>query len=196
MMKIQEALYWEMLDKISNWQEEGTYPEIDCNKFVDFDKEFPCFQMAKSSVKTEQTIRLSDIWGSNWAFQKKEDRGRYPSTTKLKWLLSGYTNFQNESWRSPIPPVPVYRVLGGYYLDEGNHRLYLSKLLGRETILADVYEFDYEELLLGSKLLQYGDNFHMVIPDHSIYPVSKEEAKNFERYKKLIEEVGKRGYQR
>lgn len=192
-MDKQEALYWEMSEKIAIWQETESFPEIDCHKFIDFDTEFPCFQMAKSSEKKGQTIRLSDIWGSNWAFQKKEDRGRYPSATKLKWLLSGYTNYRNESWPSPIPPVPVYKVLGGYYLDEGNHRLYLSKLLGRATILADVYEFDYEEFLKVAFLLRHGDAHHLVAPDRSIYPISPEEAVNFERYKKLIEEVAKRG---
>lgn len=182
----QKPNYWDFKDRIEDWAENGDFPEIDCHKYVDFYKKFPLFQFSKITVLKNIHVPVEAIYGDNWAFQSKGERGHYPSATKLRSLLSGYTNVSNDYWTKEIPPVPIHKIFDKYYLDEGNHRLYLSKLLGRDTLLSDVYEYDYASLAKTSKLEVFGSDRYIILKNSSIYPVDGEEAKEFQSHKSLL----------
>ena len=182
----QEMKYREFKEKIEGWADNDSFPEVDCHKYVDFYKKFPLFQFAKITVLKNVMVPIDDIYGDNWAFQNKNERGRYPSATKLRSLLSGYTKVNNDYWEKEIPPVPIHKIFDKYYLDEGNHRLYLSKLLGMNTLLSDVYDYDYKSLVQSSKLDVFGTDHYIILQDCSIYPVGELEATEYQNHKMFL----------
>jgi len=96
-------------------------------------------------------------------------------------LLRGYTQTENYHYKGKkIPPVPVDRILGGYYLTEGNHRLYVCKLLAKNTILANVTEYDYVHMLKNSTLHILENEYCFVIYNNQNYELSYQEAMVFQ----------------
>lgn len=159
------------------------FPAFDTDKYVDFYLEFPLYSIAPYVIKRNCMIAIDKIYGNNWAFEPKEKRGSYPRYSKLDSLLRGYTRTANTYFKNKnIPPVPLVKILGNYYLDEGNHRLYMSKLLGRKTLLADVIDVDYKYFLQNSYLKEFPYGF-CIVYENSLYEVSDIEAKNYIKLK-------------
>lgn len=178
----------ELQKKLEEWKVSRDYPEVDTHKYIEFHLVYPMFTYAPYEIKNNRRIPIDKIYGDNWAFQNKENRGSYPYSNKLDSLFRGYTR-KNNSWgiyaNKKIPPVPVVKIFDDYFLDEGNHRLYLSKLLGRKTIVADVVEYDYEYFLKNSFIKTFG-NTTCVIYDTYLYPIDEDYKENYLRLKDKI----------
>lgn len=178
----------ELENKLKEWEITRNYPEIDLDKYVDFYSVYPLFVLAPYTIKEKRKIPISKIYGNNWAFQDKQNRGSYPYSNKLKSLFDGYTKRKNNLFYKgrTIPPVPVVKIFGKYYLEEGNHRLYLSKLLNRKLILADVMEYDYEYFLKNSYLKFFG-NIPCIIYENEVYQIENELTENYLKLKNVLE---------
>jgi len=67
-----------------------------------------------------------------------QDRTGYPKINNLATILSGMLWKRSALGGSIIPHVPLIRINGEYYAQEGNHRIYAARLLGRKTQKAKV----------------------------------------------------------
>lgn len=165
--------------KVLNWSDDNKFPELDTDKYVAFYDKYPLFMFAPRKLLEAQELNLCDIKGDNWAFEKKETRGSYPKTTKLLDLLGGYVNGDYPATEpGGVPPIEVVKINGEYFLQEGNHRLYLSKVLGREKILADVSEYDYSYLLKHSYLQEQPWGYAIVL-DNGVHDVNQKQAEEY-----------------
>lgn len=173
----------ELEEKLIEWRETRDYPEIDLDKYVAFYNVYPLFVFAPYTIKEKIRIPIGKIYGDNWAFQSKRDRGSYPYSNKLDSLFKGYTGRKSYIYKkNSVPPVPVAKILDNYYLEEGNHRLYISKLLNRKTIIADVIEYDYKYLLKNSHLELFWDIPHIVFKNKA-YQINDELKENYTKLK-------------
>lgn len=73
-----------------------------------------------------------------------------------------------------------------YFCDEGNHRLYVARLLGFKTIKAKVFEYDYLTFLEESSICQIGKTYYLLSnKNNSIY--CEINNKDVEEYNKIKE---------
>ncbi len=102
-----------------------------------------------------QDINVNDILGDGWANGEEKDcyPPGYPKVRKVAEILSGILWGSNYG-RGEIPPITVFRINGEHYSQEGNHRLYCTRLLGQETIKARVIEVKYKEMLRSARLIK------------------------------------------
>lgn len=151
--------FWKM-------HEDKSFPVFDADKRVDIFEFYPGFINCNNRIYIDY-IKVSDIVGDNWVFDKKEDRGRYPAINKLTDIVdyhSGMLKYGNED----IPPVPLYKVRDMYHLSEGNHRLYTLKYLESKglvkdpVIKAEICEYDYDNFLNESELIKRNDRFYLL----------------------------------
>lgn len=96
-------------------------------------------------------VSLNSIYGDNWVFEPRHKRGSYPREHKLLSLLSRHSS--NSLNELQIPPISLVKIGSKYFCSEGNHRLYISKLLNKKTIKASVIDYDYTFLLNNSNLI-------------------------------------------
>jgi len=182
----------ELEQKLNEWAETGDYPEIDLDKYVPFYDTFPLFMLSPCTTKEKRRIPIDKIYGDNWAFQSKKDRGSYPYRSKLESLFKGYTGKGNVFYKGkPIPPVPVVKIFDKYYLEEGNHRLYICKLLNRKTILADVMEYDYKYFLENSHLESFRNIPHIVY-ENNVYMIDEKMKENYLKLKDVLKQKARR----
>lgn len=173
----------ELENKLMEWQETGEYPEIDLDKFVDFYSAYPLFTLAPCIIKNSKKIAIDKIYGSNWAFQNKQNRGNYPCSNKLNSLFYEYTKRNKKPmYRRQIPPVPIVKIFDKYFLDEGNHRLYICKLLNRKFILADVAEYNYK-YFLDHSCLDFFRNIPYIIYENKMYHIDDDSKINYLKLK-------------
>ena len=164
----------------------ATPPVLDSSRYFDYFYAFPFLNVAPKETEL-QTIPLDRIYGDNWAFMEKEERGHYPKVTKLQDLLSGYTEVNNTQYKKTfgnIPPVPVYNIGDGYFLSEGNHRFYLSNILGRTTIEAEVTKVDYGRFLQESTLHESGA---VIYEGEYHFPYSDRQTQNYQVVKEYYQ---------
>lgn len=164
--------------QLKKWEKAEDYPVIDMEKRKSAYSEFPCFIWAPNKTY-EEHVDIKNIFGDNWAFDKKENRGNYPRINKLFSILKGFLEIDGPN---KVPPVPIIKIKGMYFLSEGNHRLYMSKLLKKKTLYAEVCEYDYDTFLLHANLIKFGESYRVVY-NNSVHMVSEEEAATFEKLK-------------
>ncbi|MGB9812387.1 MAG: hypothetical protein ACPLVF_01945 [Thermovenabulum sp.] len=144
-----------------------------------------------SCLRRIEEVPCERILGNGWAnIPLEEVRGSYPKPSKVFRVLIGYLNLNSEcrDTRNNMQPIPVYKIFDEYFCEEGNHRLYVARLLGLPKIKAEVYEIDYTEFLGKSKIFNYGGGYYIgVLKDNNdsyfLYPVDKEQAENYIKLK-------------
>lgn len=132
----------------------GRLPNLAPAKFYT-DEDFPLWMLSDMQCVGIREIPCDQIVGTNWANLPDElIHGPYPKHGKLRRLLAGYLNLNPEGrdTASEIPPFPLYHVLDFYFHNEGNHRLYASRLLGRPTVKVELWESNYLEMLRTASL--------------------------------------------
>ena len=180
--------YFEAL--IEKYFQTHSFPTFDTDKRIEFHKEYPLFMFAPQTIKYQEMVDISNICGDNWAFDTIEMRGSYPQYSKLVSLLCGFTSTNNYYYQNKqIPPIPLVKIMGSYYMEEGNHRLYLSKMMGRRTIRADVVDVNYEDFLKDSFIKQ-DYNYWYIVYNNTVYEVDEIEANNYTLLKAKMRKDG------
>jgi len=169
----------ELRKEINNWRKNFSFPDISPEKFNSYYKEFPLWMCAKNIQKPNQMISLEKIYGDNWCFESKQTRGNYPKPSKLLSLLEGYEK------NASIPPIDLYLIEGNYYFSEGNHRVYLSTLLGKKEILANVWEVFYDEFLHTSSIYREDSLGGVIEFEDELYEVDINDLRQYKKRKGL-----------
>lgn len=143
------------------------FPVFDLDHYVDFYQLYPLFYLAPHTILHKQ-VSILQIYGNNWVFEAKETRGAYPRLHKLDRIIRGFCQ------KKEIPPIPLAGIMGFYYLEEGNHRLYASKWLGKSVIEAEVVAYNYPAFLRRLRLISHSVD-HYVEYNDQCYEVSIEE---------------------
>ena len=157
------------------------------------EKSYPLYTLAPHRRLGVMEVECQKIIGGNWANLPHSANPNYPKPRKVTDLLTGYLNLNDDfkDTRSQIPPIPVFKIFDDYFCDEGNHRLYVSRLLQFKSIKAEVIEIDYLSFLKNS--FQYKDTvfsgsyiaYAKEEPNHQLFEVTEEEIN---QYKKLKEQ--------
>jgi hypothetical protein len=97
----------------------------------------PRWRWAQDVVR-EQTILVGEVVGTSGSGVHHFDADFLP-TTKL--ARGRFASLFAAFYRGdPIPPVDVYRWNGGYYVQDGHHRVAAALAVGREFLEANVIE--------------------------------------------------------
>lgn len=159
---------------------ESNFPVYDTDKYIDLYKIYPMFRYAEYTTY-EDYIDVRDIRGDDWAFMLKEERGNYPKISKIKSIVDYYGGkvyYGNDD----IPPVPIRKVNGIYYLEEGNHRVYTLKYLLDKGLVKDhkirvkVEEYDYNSFIKEADIIYKFDGPYLLINNYQLEEISEEEA--------------------
>ena len=170
-------------DEFWKMHEDKSFPVFDTDKRVDIFEFYPCFTYSKVKTYTAY-VKVSDIVGDNWAFDKKEDRGRYPAVNKLTDIVDYHAGVLKHG-NKDIPPVPMYKVKDMYHLGEGNHRLYTLKYLESKGLVKDpvikarIDEYDYDNFLKESEVIKRNDGLYLLYDKIYLERMSDKEAQRF-----------------
>lgn len=159
-------------------------------------KEYPLHYFAPQKELGTIKIECDKIVGGNWANMPPGMRGNYPKPRKFWNLLAGYLNLNDtiHNTRDKIPAIPVYKIMDDYFCDEGNHRLYVSRILGFKTIKAEVVEIDYYTFLKNSYV--YKDTVfserYIAYPDNrtgriQLYEIDEDEIQQYQKLKEQLQ---------
>lgn len=168
----------------------GRLPNLAPARFYT-DDDFPLWNLSEMRYVGICELPCDQIAGTNWANMPDElIGGPYPKHAKTRRLLAGYLNLNEEGrdTASEIPPFPVYRVLDVYLNEEGNHRLYVSRLLGRPTVKVELYESNYLEMLRTARTYVYPTFATVEIPRKGrfvSFDVSHEKLKRFQELQRI-----------
>lgn len=135
----------EIFNDISERINKKGFPDLCPPHYKILEEAYPLFYKAKSEKLGVLELDCDKIIGGNWANLPQAECPGYPKARKVWDLLVGYLNMNErlEKTEENIPPIPVFKIKEDYFCREGNHRLYVSRLLGRKTIKANVVELDY-----------------------------------------------------
>jgi hypothetical protein len=168
------------------------FPDLCPPNYKNSQGTYPFYYYAKTKELGIIDVPCDKIAGDNWANLPKEMRDHYPKPRKFRDLLVGYLNLNEElkHTKESIPPIKVSKVMDDYFCDEGNHRLYVSRLLGFETIKAEVVEYDYLTLLKES--YEYTSSpleYYLALPDGEndhvhLYEATEEDMVRYYELKK------------
>lgn len=183
-------------NRISEEINKNGFPNLSPSNYKNPTIEYPCFVFAPSINLGIQEVPVYKIIGSNWANLPKTQAPNYPKPRKVREILKGYLNI-NEKLKNTadnMKPIPVYKIFDEYFCDEGNHRLYVSRLLKKSTIKAEVVEFDYKNFLLNSNLCHTNFGYYICYKyndKEEFFDISEIEKDNYirllEKYKKSTE---------
>lgn len=129
--------------------ERDGFPDLSPLNYKTYE-DFPLWQLAEQRELGVRNVPCDEILGVGWANTPRHlMSGNYPKPRKVRELLAAYLNLNEDGKDTAveIEPIEIYRVMGICLTDDGNHRLYVSRLLGRPTIRAVVWEVDYEDFL-------------------------------------------------
>lgn len=161
---------YELKHQLANFCSVHNASVFDIDKFYPFDVAFPLFWYSRHTLKCDIRINIDKLKGNKWVFKSKVSRVGYPLNTNKKTTL-----------------MPVFKVMGSYFVEEVNRRLYVSKLLNRKSILADILEYDYEYMLNQAVLHNDSDrDLYYVSYNQQTYELNHEEATNFQKLQNLI----------
>ena len=182
----------EVFNSITEQINQNGFPDLCPSNYKYPEKEYPLYCLAPEKNIGIIEIECDKIIGGNWAnIPFAEINGGYPKPRKFVDLLRGYLNLNDQlkNTRDSIPPIPVYKIFDDYFCDEGNHRLYVSRLLKFETIKAEVLEFDYFTFLQNSYLHTTSLLTYLAYPvgEKGYTQLNEINADEIEQYKKLKE---------
>jgi len=108
------------------------------NELLSFEKIKKDFELYNQKNLGIQTVKLKDIVGS---LDRYKDFDSYFLPKKMH-LQKRWANIHNLLVKDVIlPPVKLYKVGELYFVFDGNHRVSVSKRMGKEYIDAEVIEF-------------------------------------------------------
>lgn len=179
------------------------FPAFDEDKYLNLERKYPCYFHAKEKSRYIAEVNIALIVGDNWSFESVETRGNYPHISKIINILDAYAGIMHHN-NNELPAVPIYKIRDTYFLEEGNHRLYVLKLLrslgltNQKTIKCDIFEFDYDSFLKESRIIHdnstkeynqilYNPHHHDIMGDiYDVDYISKEDTETFLSLKNSI----------
>jgi hypothetical protein len=187
----------EVFNSITEQINQNGFPDLCPVNYKYPEREYPLYSLAPQKDIGIIEIECDKIIGGNWANMPfAEIKGDYPKPRKFVDLLKGYLNLNDQlkNTRDSIPPIPVYKIFDDYFCDEGNHRLYVSRLLKFETIKAEVLEFDYLAFLQNSYLHETSMQTYIAYPvkENGYAQLNEININEVHQYKKLKEKY--KGY--
>lgn len=160
----------EVFNSITGQINKNGFPDLCPTNYKYSEREYPLYCLVPQKNLGIFDIECDKIIGGNWANMPLAEVSGYPKPRKFTDLLMGYLNLNDHlrNTRDNIPPIPIYKIFDEYFCDEGNHRLYVSRILKFKTIKAEVLEFDYLAFLQNSYL-------HTTpLQDYIAYPISED----------------------
>lgn len=108
-----------------------------CNDLLPFAQVWKHIQMAEHRSVGTDCIPLDDIVGSNGRY-RDFDLTFLPRRREMddRWVNVAQAYYEGIQ----LPPVRLYKVGGAYYVVDGNHRVSVARVLGQDSIRADVVE--------------------------------------------------------
>lgn len=182
----------EVFNEIAERINQNGFPNLCPKNHKDPYETYPLFHLAKCRHIGVMEVRCNAIVGGNWANRPEALQEGYPKPRKLQDLLVGYLNLNEKlkDTKSLIPPIPVYKIMDDYFCEEGNHRLYATRLLGFKTIKAEVMEYDYISFLKETRLYRPAgsESSYIAKPAEgghfSLHEISELQAKQCETLKR------------
>jgi hypothetical protein len=114
-----------------------------CNDLVPFSRVLQHIKTSDHHVLGEDEILLDDIIGSSGRYRDFDlrflPRRREPDDRWVNVAQAYYDGVQ-------LPPVQLYKVGDAYYVEDGNHRVSVARVIGQEAIRATVIELDTTNL--------------------------------------------------
>lgn len=133
------------------------FPDLSPADYKISQDEYPWHHLAEYSYQGITDLDCNLIVGDNWCNIPKElVSGSYPKPRKVASILRGYLNLNEESknTKKTMAPIPVEKILDHYFCGEGNHRLYVARLLGLKTVKVEIWEYNYLSLLKKCKIIE------------------------------------------
>lgn len=178
-LKKRVEIYNEIAERIDR---EG-FLDLCPENYKDPDIHYPLYMFTKMTFLGVRDIPLDRILGDNWSNIPMTEYTGYPKPRKLMRLLRCHLELEEKgNPRDKLPPIEVYKIFDEYYTMEGNHRIYTSRLLGLQTIHAEVYECDYEGLLLNSDPIEDDYGCYLRIKDGDKYKTYQISSKQKDGY--------------
>ena len=115
-----------------------------CNDLVPFGRVLSQIGVLKHYSTGIQEILLAAIVGSSGRYNDFDLRF-LPRRKDIndRWVNIAQAHYDGVQ----LPPVQVYKIGDAYYVNDGNHRVSVARVLGNETINAVVTEIDPSDLV-------------------------------------------------
>lgn len=143
----QEAL------RIAFWRKARAWLGKGCNDLLSFREAFAYLNKQPQFSRGIQFVSLDQIVGSTGR-SSDFDLAFYPrqNSGENRWI--NVAKAQNQGRK--LPPVLLYKVGEAYFVEDGNHRISISRANGETTIQANVIEFNVSNLTPESACTRLG----------------------------------------
>ena len=114
-----------------------------CNDLVPFNQVMKQVQAAQTVVLGEDDIPLDVIVGSSGRY-RDFDLSFLPRRRERddRWVNIAQAYYDGVE----LSPIQLYKVGNSYYVEDGNHRVSVARVIGQEAIRARVVELDTSRL--------------------------------------------------
>jgi hypothetical protein len=115
-----------------------------CNELIPFSQVFRLIQTTEYCTTRVDDIALDSIIGSSGRYHEYDLRF-LPRRREVddRWVNIAQAHYDGVQ----LPPIRLFKVGEAYYVDDGNHRVSVARVLGHESIKAAVIELDATSLI-------------------------------------------------
>ncbi len=126
------------------WAEVDTQVRRKCNDLIPLNQVLRRVPATDYQIVGTDNVDLNAIVGSSGRYRDFNlrflPRRREPDE---RWVNIAQAHYDGVL----LPPVRLYKVGDMYYVDDGNHRVSVARVLGHESITASIVEINSESLI-------------------------------------------------
>ena len=133
----QRALKRAFWRRLRQWLGRGCNDLLSYDEVFQFLKDQPLFELGQKSVPLGQIVGSS---GRSQDFDLAYNPRRHSNDNRWVNVAQAYYH------GTELPPVLLYKVGEAYFVEDGNHRVSVARVIGEKTIKANVIEIDVSNL--------------------------------------------------
>ena len=124
-----------------------------CHELLPFASVWQHIQFAEQTTIGISEVEIDAIVGSSGRY-RDFDLGFLPRRRAMddRWVNIAQAHYDGQE----LPPVRLYQVGGAYYVEDGNHRVSVARVIGLESVKADVIVIDDSALTQKSDCTRSG----------------------------------------
>ena len=114
-----------------------------CHDLLPFALAWKHIQSAKQWAAGIDEVEIDSIVGSSGRY-RDFDLSFLPRRREYddRWVNIAQAHYDDRE----LPPVLLYKIGDAYYVEDGNHRVSVARVIGRESVKANVVEIDTSNL--------------------------------------------------
>jgi hypothetical protein len=114
-----------------------------CHDLLPFASVWQHVQTAEQQTKGIDEVEIDSIVGSSGRY-RDFDLSFLPRRREYndRWVNIAQAHYDG----AELPPVQLYRIGSAYYVEDGNHRVSVARIIGLNSIKANIIEIDASNL--------------------------------------------------